>query len=152
MQVRKIVVSTVMMGAFGAAGLGLAGTASATGSCHYNCPKPSSQTTTVTKTKTTTVQNNGQVGNGNTQQTASNNAGQINNPQIGLGTNLGLQVPINAGVGLAGATGRRSDADATGVDAGNVKQSQSATGNVSDNTTKVNNANGNGNDSSVSIG
>jgi hypothetical protein len=143
MQVRKVVIGSVMMGAIAASGLGLAGTASA----DYKKP-------TVTyswqsnKTKTTTVSNSGQLGNGNTQQSASGNAGAISNPQVGFGTNVGLQLPVSL-TGANVATGTRSDADGGSQYA---KQYQSATGNVSNNSTSVNTSAENGNFSSVSIG
>jgi hypothetical protein len=164
MQVRKVVVSSVMMGALSAAGLGFAGAASA--SPYHPQPKPPvvSHQKTVTVTKTTTVTGNTNVGNGNNANSASGNAGQINNPQVGFGTNLGVQLPVNASTGNPGSVtstagtvkkswGSSADSN-VGTEAGNQKaiQDQSATGNSSYNESHVNTSVGNGNGSSVNIG
>jgi hypothetical protein len=146
MQVRKVIVGSVMMGALSAAGMGLAGTASAT-TPSYHPPKVTYSYQSTTVKKTVVVKDNQQVGNGNTQQTASGNAGAINNPQIGFGTNVGLQVPVNANTG--GNLGSPLSSTKADQDA---KQRQEATGNYSNNSTSVNTAAENGNFSKVEIG
>lgn len=140
MGIQKIAVSAVMLGAMGAAGLGLAGSASAS-PFHYTPPKPP---TIKVQAQKTVVRDNGQVGNGNTQQTASGNAGAISNPQLGVAANVGLQVPLQVGANVLTSRTGGADQDAT--------QRQSATGNVSNNSTVVNNSTDNGNHSSTSIG
>lgn len=148
MQVRKVIVGSVMMGAISAAGLGLAGTAGATTQPSYHPPKVTYSYQSTTVKKTVVVKDNQQVGNGNTQQTASGNAGAISNPQVGLGLNNQQQVPLNVN-GANVATGPFSSAKSGSQYA---KQYQDATGNYSNNSTSVNTAAENGNFSKVEIG
>jgi hypothetical protein len=152
MQVRKVIVGSVMMGALSAAGMGLAGTASAT-TPSYHPPKVTYSYQSTTVKKTVVVKDNQQVGNGNTQQTASGNAGAINNPQVGFGTNVGLQVPLNVPVLSGNAGGSNTKGGESEAGAGqSSKLSQDATGNYSNNSTSVNTAAQNGNFSKVEIG
>jgi hypothetical protein len=142
MQVRKAVAGAVL--GVGASALALTGSGVASADYgHYTPPKPPKVTIQAQKT---VVKNNGQVGNGNVQQTASGNAGQINNPQVGFGTNVGLQVPLS--VNLNGFNSKGSDT----TQGQTATQKQRATGNESYNSTQVNNANGNGNHSETNIG
>ena len=135
MQVRKVLIGSVMMGAVASAGLGLAGTASA----DYH--KPSVTYSYQTSKKTVVVKDNQQVGNGNTQQTASGNAGAISNPQLGIGVNVGLQVPVSLNVAAQKGVGNQDPS-----------LTQKAGTNSSYNSTSVNTSAENGNHSSVSIG
>ena len=176
MEIRKAVTGGVMIAAMGAAGLGFAGAASATPpqSCHYNCPKPSSQTTVIKKTTVTKTSNvsvaDSQLGAGNVSQQANGqNAGAINNPQIGLGAisvPVTAQVPINAPSGTtgnntsSGGTVKHSffgSADAKGeTEAGNQSAKQDvvsvAKNNESNNSSSVNNASTDNNSASVKVG
>lgn len=172
MEIRKAVTGGVMIAALSAAGLGLAGTASA-GYGHYTPPKPPvvshQKTVTVTKTSSTSVSNTtGQIGNGNTQQTASGNAGAISNPQVGVAASVPVSVQVPFSTGSAGAGGSTTAGDQTAKKGGEVENKAGSGGNnklsahqdvvsvakanESNNSTKVNNANGNGNFSSVNIG
>ena len=164
MEIRKVMTGGVMIAALGAAGLGLAGTASAdyNGSGHYKAPKvtySTQKTVTVTKTSSTTVSNTtGNFGNGNSQQSATGNAGAINNPQVGFGTNVGLQVPTNTNNGASTGGAVTGPVKKAGVDTSaasladqRAKQRQSATANESYNSTSVNTAAENGNFSKVEI-
>ena len=141
MEIRKIAVGAAMIGALSVGGLGLAGTASAGTDCRYNCPKPASQTT---KTSTVNVDRS-QLGNGNVRQNAGMGAGGISNPQVGLGTNLGVQVPVNVNGGVSNQRPVHANADQA------AKQRQAATGNVSNNSTSVNAALDNGRNAKAHI-
>jgi hypothetical protein len=142
MQVRKVAASAVL--GVGVSALALAGAGAASANPYHKPPTPPKVTIQAQKV---VVRDNGQVGNGNVSQTASGNAGAISNPQVGFGTNVGLQVPLNVGLNAAnGPLSSNTGADQT------AKQRQSATGNDSYNSTSVNNAEGNGNHSDTSIG
>jgi hypothetical protein len=163
MEIRKAVTGAVLAGALGAAGLGLStGVASAT--CYYGCTdvtKNVQKTVTVSRTATTTVSSNGQVGNGNTTQSATGNAGAISNPQLGLAVSMPVttqnpvNTPSNSGNATSGSAYKFSFSKAQGGASGQVAKQDVvsvAKANASTNSTSVNTSADNGNYSSVNIG
>jgi hypothetical protein len=135
MEIRKAMTGAVMIGAIGAAGLGLAGTASA--SPYKYTPKPK----TTYSYQSVVVRDNGQVGNGNTTQSATGSSGAISNPQIGVGLNVGAQIPLSLNVLAQKGVGNQDPS-----------LSQTGASNTSSNSTSVNTSAENGNHSTVNIG